>query len=167
MAEIDEAAQRLRAGAPFVVVGGAAIVLGGLVAAVTGPLQLTHGSWLAAFLVLVVGVAQIVLGAGAWLLPGRPPPRRAAWVSALTWTMASSGVVAGTLLSQFWLVALGCLGVLVALWRFDRRVATADATDGQQGQTGWTLGYRALVWLLAISGLVGLVLSATRQGVVG
>jgi hypothetical protein len=42
----------------LIFVGASCVVLGGLVAAFTGPLQLTDGSWLAAYLVLVCGEAQ-------------------------------------------------------------------------------------------------------------
>ncbi|HRW41812.1 MAG TPA: hypothetical protein P5193_09740, partial [Microthrixaceae bacterium] len=53
---------------PFVVVGAVAVVAGGAVAAVTRPTGFELGPWLAAFLVLVGGVAQIALGAGqAWV----------------------------------------------------------------------------------------------------
>ena len=44
------------------------VVAGGLVAAVTGPLRLEHGSWAAAYLVLVGGVAQGALGIAQYFL---------------------------------------------------------------------------------------------------
>jgi hypothetical protein len=43
----------------FVAVASALIVAGGLVAAVNGAAAFAHGSWLAAYLVLVGGVAQL------------------------------------------------------------------------------------------------------------
>ena len=56
----------------LLVAGAASIVLGGLVAAVTGPLELEHGSWAAAYLVLVSGVAQWVMGEARSWRPGSP-----------------------------------------------------------------------------------------------
>ena len=50
-----------RVGRTGFALGVALVVLGGLVAAVTGPLELAKGSWLAAYLVLVAGVSQCCL----------------------------------------------------------------------------------------------------------
>jgi hypothetical protein len=50
------------------------IVAGGAVAAVNSAAPFGHGSWLAAYLVLVAGVSQVVLGAGRLAL--RAPPLR-------------------------------------------------------------------------------------------
>ncbi|MCE5292393.1 MAG: hypothetical protein LLG14_24605, partial [Nocardiaceae bacterium] len=60
-ADTAERAVRQHADA-LVVLGMSQVILGGLVAAVTRPLALTHGSWLAAYLVLVGGVAQYTMG---------------------------------------------------------------------------------------------------------
>ena len=58
---------------PFLVLGSVGVVLGGLLAAVTGPLALPMGSWAAAYLVLVVGVGQIVLAGGQAFVGGSDP----------------------------------------------------------------------------------------------
>lgn len=60
---------------PFIATGGTLVVAGGLVAAVNSAAPFAHGSWLAAYLVLVGGVAQIALGVGAAALA---PQRRSA-----------------------------------------------------------------------------------------
>lgn len=57
------------------------IISGGLVAAVTGPLGLEHGSWSAAYQVLVGGVVQAGLGAAQYALVSVRP--RAATLVAL------------------------------------------------------------------------------------
>lgn len=55
---------RTPSGLAFVIVGGVSIILGGLAAAATSPLGWEHGSWAAAYLVLVTGAAQLLLGVG-------------------------------------------------------------------------------------------------------
>ena len=57
-------AHHWRRSLPLFTAGGASVVAGGMAAAVTGPMQWGHGSWVAAFLVLVAGAAQIGIGAG-------------------------------------------------------------------------------------------------------
>lgn len=57
-----ELAERWRAASVLVSIGSACVVAGGLVAAVTGPTDFDHRSWLSVYLVLVGGVAQIALG---------------------------------------------------------------------------------------------------------
>jgi hypothetical protein len=85
------------AGGPFLVVGGACIVAGGLVAAVTGPLHLEHGSWAAAYLVLVGGVAQIALGAPQGALAARSPSPAVLASELAAWNLGSALVIGGTL----------------------------------------------------------------------
>jgi hypothetical protein len=95
------------------------VVVGGLVAAVTGPLQLDRGSWLAAYLVLVCGVAQCVLSSQQHLLATAPPARSWTWLVA--WNSGNLLVVLGALtrvplLADLGGVLLGC-AVVVALAR--------------------------------------------------
>lgn len=54
----------MRSTVAFVACGAILIVAGGVVAAVDSAAPFTHGSWLAAYLVLVGGAAQISLAAG-------------------------------------------------------------------------------------------------------
>ena len=61
--------------------GACGIVLGGLVAAVTGPLELEQGSWAAAYLVLVVGVAQVVVGLAPAFFAARPTTPLLGWTT--------------------------------------------------------------------------------------
>ena len=44
-----------------------------------------HGSWLAAFLVLVAGVAQIALAVGQAMLAPRPPSSRTLVTELIAW----------------------------------------------------------------------------------
>lgn len=144
---------------PFVVVGAVAVVAGGLVAAVTGPTDFGRGSWLAAFLVLVAGVAQIALGAGqAWLAPSRPadPVRRAELAS---WNLGVTATMIGTLVGGPLLTTAGGLVMVVALGIF----LCAVRRPGSAPAPRWAkVGYQLGVAILLVSTPVGLVLAWTR-----
>src|SRR5699024_5863020 len=71
---------------PFRLLGLVWVLTGGLTAAVTGPLGLEHGSWSAAFQVLVRGVLQGVLG----IAPPGPPAAACSWPSCSPGTSAAS-----------------------------------------------------------------------------
>lgn len=66
----------------FAVAAGTMIVAGGLVAAINSAAPFAHGSWLAAYLVLVGGVAQLLLGVGCLVLP---EPRLSARLRRASW----------------------------------------------------------------------------------
>lgn len=143
---------RWRAVRPFAWLGVAAIIAGGLVAAAVAHRPVPSLVWMSAYLVLIVGVAQIVFGAGqGWLSESAPSP---GWVAGewAVFNLGNAGVIAGTLAESFWLVAAGtalfALGIALFLW-------------GTRGgvRRGWLLGYRALLGLIFVSSLVGLGLS--------
>src|SRR5699024_12065932 len=54
--------------APFVITGTGCIAAGGLVSAVTAPVPNEASAWAVAYLVLVFGLAQVLLGCGRVLL---------------------------------------------------------------------------------------------------
>ncbi len=154
-----DAAARWRAAGPFVALGGAAIIAGGLLAAVVGlpgtttaNLPLRQLAWASAYLVLVVGVAQIVFGAGQAWLSARVP--KAGWVAGewIVFNLGNAGVIAGTLCARFWMVLAGTLlfAAGIALFLLGTR-------GGARG--GWLVGYRVLLVLIFLSSLVGLVLA--------
>jgi hypothetical protein len=100
-------------------VGVACVVLGGLVAAVAEPLQLDRGSWLAAYLVLVCGVAQSVMSIQQHLLATTPPARSWTWI--VSWNSGNLLVIFGALariplLADLGGILLGC-ALAVALTR--------------------------------------------------
>lgn len=135
-----------------------------MVAAVTGPLQLAHGSWLAAYLVLVGGVAQYVIGrAPTWF--GPPTSPRSGWFELAGWNLGNLGVAAGTLTAVPILVDIGgvlLLIVLVLLLRdtLGRRDGAPPASLPQW--TRWT--YVVMLIVLVVSVPVGLVLAQLRAG---
>lgn len=142
---------RWRAARPFAWLGVAAIVAGGLVAAAVAHRPVQHLVWMSAYLVLIVGVAQIVFGAGqAWLSEPVPPP---GWVAGewAVFNLGNAGVIAGTLAGSFGLAAAGTalFAVGVALFLWEVRGGTRN---------GWLLGYRILLGLVLLSSLVGLAL---------
>jgi hypothetical protein len=138
-------------------IGGAGVVAGGLVAAATAAVASEKASWAAAYLVLVVGVAQLGLAAGlSWLVDDWPSSRLIA-VEFLAWNLGNAAVLAGTLLSVQPLLDAG--GVLIVLALLAALAATRPA---RPGRLLWA--YRALVVLVLVSVPVGLVLGQLRSG---
>src|SRR5699024_512654 len=109
----DEAPGTVRADLPFRALALAWVITGGLVAAVTGPLGLAHGSWSAAFQVLVGGVMQGALGVAQHLLAARIGGR-ILLVQLLSWNAGCLAVIVGTLLAAPLLVDRGGGVVYVA-----------------------------------------------------
>ena len=154
-----DAAARWRAASPFLAPGGAAIIAGGLLAAVVGlpgtatiNLPLRQLAWASAYLVLIAGVAQIVFGAGqAWLSAWVP---KIGWVASewVVFNLGNAGVIAGTLRARFWMVLAGTLlfEAGITLFLFGTRSGA---------RSGWLVGYRVLLVLIFASSLVGLALA--------
>ncbi|MEI2826280.1 MAG: hypothetical protein V9F04_07635 [Dermatophilaceae bacterium] len=164
-----------RPGVAMAAAGSAAIVAGGLVAAVTGPLALTRGSWAAAYLVLVWGVGQAAMAAARLvappvapghapghapgLAPGQqsgPGPGRRGWHQLVIWNLANGLVIAGTLAASPWVVdigGLGCVAALVLAWSQARPLPRGAASRA----------YRAVLALMAVSIPVGLLLTHVRN----
>lgn len=146
-----------RAPAVFFGIGSVFVVLGGLVAAVTGPLKLSHGSWLAAYLVLVCGVAQCAFGLAERHLvvtPVRPGAFRA---QLICWNAGNAAVVAGTLTAVEAVVDVGGALLVIPL------VLTVLAVRNSPHRL-LRLGCIAVMGVLAVSIPVGLVLSYLRHG---
>lgn len=151
------ASQRWRPSMPFLAGGSLAIIAGGLAAAVTGPTEWDDGSWVAAFLVLVTGVAQVGLGAAqAQLVPITPSIGFAAVECAL-WNAGCLAVIVGTLLSNPLTVSIGG-GLLVAALGM-----STFAVRGTGGQRLLLVLYRALLIALLVSIPIGTTLAWTRH----
>lgn len=134
--------------------GASSVVAGGVVAAVTGPLGLDKGSWLAAYLVLVSGVAQFAIGqAPKWL-----GARASGWSLVVSWNLGNAAVIVGTLAGLALLVDLGALLLVIGLG------IAASAVRGARthgGVLGWA--YRALLLVLIVSIPIGVLLSHLRN----
>lgn len=134
------------------------MILGGLVAAVTGPLELSKGSWAAAYLVLVVGAAQIAMGAARQRWP-RSGSDTQGWMQLVLWNLGSIAVIAGTVAGIPPVVFAGSALLVAALVL--AFLATFRRPDGGPGRM-LLLGFRVLLVLLAVSIPIGVVLSAIR-----
>lgn len=152
MLSADKAA-RWRAATPFVALGIAAVIAGGLVAAVVAHRPAEHPVWASAYLVLIVGVAQIVFGAGqAWLSERLPS---IGWIAG-EWTvfnLGNAGVIAGTVFGSFRMVLAGTVLFAGGIAAF------LLGARGPMMRGGWLLGYRVVLGLVFLSSLAGLVLS--------
>jgi hypothetical protein len=149
---------RLTPSAVLIVIGSCCVVLGGLVAAATGPLGWVRGSWAAAYLVLVGGVAQYGMGkARAW--HHRPQPFRWGWAQIGAWNLGNAAVLGGTLAGTPLVVGLGS-----ALLVFGLVIAWQAARGGTGPVAGrlaalWSRAYQGLLVVLAVSIPIGMVLS--------
>lgn len=152
--------------AALTIIGVVCVVLGGLVAAVTGPLDLVHGSWAAAYLVLVAGAAQTAMGRARTWWPETERSRSRGWLQLGCWNAGSALVIGGTLTSAPLLVDIGSVLLVVALVL--ALLGTRSESTGTPSETplstlvAW--GYRALLLVLALSIPVGIVLSHLRHG---
>lgn len=145
----------LTPGSVFHAAGVFFVILGGIIAAVTSPMELYRGSWLAAYLVLVCGVAQAAMGRAQESLPSRTVPRVAWRWQFLGWNAGNALVIAGTLRQTLPLVYAGGLLLLAV-------IATAAwvLRGGVTRNWGWL--YAALLVILAVSIPTGLVLAHLR-----
>jgi hypothetical protein len=155
--------QRARAvtAAPFALAGAVCVVTGGLAAAVTGPTGWDDGSWVAAYLVLVAGVAQIGLGAGRAALAPRVPSTRRVTAEWIAWNAGNAGVVGGTLVDVPTVVSSGGALLVAALVLFT--IATWGRSAPVAGPSRWPRrAFLALEVVLLVSIPIGLTLSWWR-----
>ncbi len=170
----SERSSRASLSAWLVGFGAAQVVLGGLVAAAAGPLELRQGSWLAAYLVLVGGVAQYVLGRiPAWF--GDRAAGASIAAQLVAWNAGNAAVIAGAVAGVPYLVDAGGLALLfVLLTRIGgvvrRRPAAANVSRQSALISRLSRGlvtaawaaYVALLVILTVSIPVGLALAYLR-----
>jgi hypothetical protein len=133
------------------------IVLGGLVAAVAGPFHFDLGSWLAAYLVLVCGVAQCAISNQRRILSAAPLRPAQRWMLFGCWNIGNALVVAGSLFSIPVITDAGGLLLVAGL------VLAAAGTRRAQRRIAVAL-LRTFYLVLVVSIPVGLVLSHLRAG---
>lgn len=151
--ETSESAHPARSAWLFVAVGGACIVGGGLLSAASAPVPSYHSSWAVAYLVLVAGVAQVVLGLTQASLAGAHLSRGLLTAELLTWNLGNAEVLAGTLLDVAIALYLGTALLIATL------VLVLIATRGAP-RPRLLLVTRLIIVLLLISMPIGLVIHA-------
>lgn len=139
--------------APFRVTGIIAILAGGMLAATTAHQPTQPLVWTAAYLVLVAGVVQHILGNGqAALLAGGGATTSATAGLWITLNLGQAGVIAGTLLNSWPVLLAGTILYDIALVWF--------AVTTRHGQpTHWRAGYMLLLVIMFASSMSGLYLS--------
>ena len=141
---------------PFLAGGVVAVVVGGVVAALSRPIGWERGPWVAAFLVLVVGVGQAGLAMGQSAGPALVS-RRAIEAEVILGNGGALLVIVGTLSSSPAMATAGSLlfGAAIALFAHHGR--------GSRGHRGWVQRlYLALLVVLALSVPMGVALSWLR-----
>lgn len=146
----------LRSTVAFVACGGILIVAGGVVAAVNSAAPFTRGSWLAAYLVLVGGAAQISLAAGLVAVGSGSGCSRG---RLMLWNFGSLAVPAGVLADSPAWVTAGSVALLCALALF----AHAGLRPARARRVR-TVAYLLLVVSLAASVVVGSALADAAPG---
>lgn len=142
---------------PFLAVGIAAVIGGGMVAAISRPAGWERGPWVAAFLVLVVGVGQVGLAIGQSAVLRGGLSRRTVVAELGLGNVGASLVIVGTLSSSPVIATVGSLlfGVTIVLF--------ARHSRGSRGRRGWVQrSYLALLVVLAASVPIGIALSWRR-----
>lgn len=143
---------RWRTAAPFLLIAALAIVGGGCVSAFLAHAPTRQVMWLVAYLVLVVGVAQSVLGVGQSWLARLPPGAALLTAECMLFNLANVLVMAGTMLAQPTWVSVGAVLLVLALALFFFGVRHAP-------RGGWVYAYRAVLLLLGGSSGIGVLLA--------
>lgn len=142
---------------PFVLLGGACVIGGGLVSAAAAPTASYHSSWAVAYIVLIAGVAQAALGLGQSMLAGEDVGRRTVLVELVAWNLGNAAVVSGTLLDLAPVLYLGCALLIAAL-----AFVLHAIRHGPPGRA--LLTTRIVVAILLVSMPIGIVLQALDPG---
>lgn len=144
-----------RARGLFLGAAAVAVAAGGFVAAAGGVAPSRHLSWATAYLVLVWGLCQAVLGVGQFIVAPRasPPLRLVTW-QFISFNLGNAGVLVGTLAGSTFGLDAGSAVFLVALGLF--AWATRHVAGGRRMAI---LVYRAVLIVLVASVPAGVVLA--------
>jgi hypothetical protein len=140
------------ASAPFKILGTLAIIAAGLIAAAIAYHPTKPMVWMVAYLVLVAGVVQYVLGAAQATLATRGLSAPTIWSQWTLLNLGHAGVIAGTLTTSLTMLAGGTiLYDLAMLWM------GLSVRDGKPGPA--RIGYWLLVLAMLASSFTGIVLT--------
>jgi hypothetical protein len=140
------------ASAPFRITGALAIIAAGLIAAAVAYHPTMPIVWMVAYLVLVAGVVQYVLGTAQAALAAAPPATAVLWGEWILLNLGHAGVIAGTLTGRFGLLIAGTVLYDLAMLGFGWSVR--DGTPGPR-----RIGYWLLILAMLASSLVGVSLT--------
>ncbi|HET8554236.1 MAG TPA: hypothetical protein VFL78_05360 [Rhodanobacteraceae bacterium] len=144
--------ERLMATRLFLVAALAALLVAGFTAAAVAHAPTRSLVWMVAYLVLVAGVAQGVLGLGQALLPARLPSTRWRIGEWVLFNLGNVGVIFGTLWTSMAWVAVGTVLFVASLVAFLCGVRGAGR--------GWLLlAFRAVLVMTCLGACVGLGLT--------
>ena len=149
----------------FVLGGAAYLAAAAGIAMVHAGSPVTRGWWLVAFLFLVGGVSQLLLGPGLLALARRSgapaPPRRTAGAELVLWNGGTAIVAIADLAPSFAGVVGGGALLGLALLLFARDLRTVR-TAARRPARGWLRAYAGLLGFLALSVAVGVLLASVR-----
>jgi hypothetical protein len=149
----------------FVLGGSVYLIAAAVVAAVHASSAITRGWWLVAFLSLVGGLSQLLIGPGLFVLAKRigapAPPRHTAGAEFALWNGGTAAVAVADLAPSFTGVLAGgaLLGAALLLFAADLRAVRAGA---ERPAPGWIPAYGSLLGFLALSILLGILLAYLR-----
>jgi hypothetical protein len=153
--------------AAFAAFAAAFVVAAAVVAVVHAATPITRGWWLVAYLSLVGGVAQLLLGTGlaalAERLGARGPAGGASYTQLALWNVGTVVVAVADLEDSATGVLAGSILLVVALASFALGLRRANTTARRPAR-GWVAGYLVLVVFLAGSVAMGAVLAEALPG---
>ncbi len=128
---------------------------------------ITRGWWLVAYLILVGGLSQILLGPGLIAIAdrtgARSPSQRAMRAQLVLWNLGAVTVAVADLASIPAGVLAGSLLLLVALGAFALSLRRAEIT-AQEPMPAWICGYQLLIVFLVSSTIIGAALAGALPG---
>lgn len=107
-----------RSAFPFLILGGLGILAGGFLSAVSAASPSYLAAWAVAYLVLVVGFAQLLLGIGQDQLAVRRPSASLVAAEVLVFNLANAAVLIGSLTTTVVLTWVGAGLIVVAMALF-------------------------------------------------
>lgn len=148
-----------RSAFPFLILGGLGILAGGFLSAVSAASPSYLAAWAVAYLVLVVGFAQLLLGIGQDQLAVRRPSASLVTAEVLALNLANAAVLIGSLTTTVVLTWVGAGLIVVAMALF------IWAARGGGSRHRWLLYlFRAMIVILLVSAPIGIVLAHSRMG---
>jgi len=147
-----------RSAIPFTIIAGISIIAAGFISAITAFSPSYTASWAVAYLVLVVGVAQLALGFGQAWLAEELPSKALLIAEVILFNLANLATLLGTLLAWMALVYIGAVLMIIslALFIWGTRIA-------KPGKIWVVYGFRAIVFILIVSAGIGLLIASFKK----